>query len=58
MSSRQIVPVGFFAASALFLLTAGIDAIKGQPFKPAFLVLAVVFALLGAVVRPRSDARR
>ena len=58
MSSRQIVPVGFFAASVLFLITAGLDAIKGQPLKPAFLALAVVFAILGALFRPRSGARR
>ena len=56
MSSRQIVPLGFFTGSALFLLAVAVEAAKGHPFRPSFLALAVVFALVGAVARPGSRA--
>lgn len=56
MSSRQIVPIGFFTGSALFLLAVAVDAAKGQPFRPSFLALAVVFALVGAVARTGTRA--
>lgn len=56
MSSRQIVPIGFFTGSGLFLLAIAVDAAKGVPFRPSFLALAVAFALVGAVARTGSRA--
>ncbi|MND01924.1 hypothetical protein D3C83_211090 [compost metagenome] len=56
MSSRLIVPIGFFTGSALFLIALVVDAAKGQPFRPSYLALAVAFALIGVVARPSSRA--
>ena len=55
--SPKVAPVGLLIASALFAVAAAVPAVKGEPSNPAFLILAIVFALLGGIALGRSRGK-
>lgn len=51
---RQTALGGFLLGSAIFLIAAFVPLFRGERFSTTFLILAIVFALLGMNVARRN----
>jgi hypothetical protein len=52
--TRQRALGGFLVGSAIFLVAAFVPLFRGERFSTTFLILAIVFALLGVTAGRRS----
>ena len=50
---RPSAPAGFLIAGAIFLFAAFVPLVRGERFSTTFLVLGIVFGVLGLTARKR-----